>query len=145
MDKVNQQLQIIPGKTGIRKRSLLCRIIQVSALTYFLVPALLFLAGLGYSGKIIRFIEDYYKPGDISPENFTLVAGAGSFLYLACAAGIVLFMMKRKIGFYIFFLAALIIFSIDLAFLDFDWMRYLLHTGFIFILGIAHFSKRCYT
>ena len=144
MDMENLQLQVIPGKTGIRKRSLLCKIIQISALTYFLVPALLFTAGLGYSGKIIRFIEDYYKPGDISPENFTLVAGVCSFLYFASAAGILLFMLNRKFGFYIFFLSAVITFSLDLTFLDFDWIRYLIHSGYIFLLGIAHFSRRCY-
>jgi hypothetical protein len=145
MDKENLQIQLIPGKTGTRKRSLLCKIILISALTYFLFPALLFLTGLAYSGKIIHFIEDYYKPGDISPENFTLAIGIAFFLYLASAAGIILFMMKKKVGFYLFFMAAVVIFSLDLAFLDFDWMRYLMHTGFIFILGIAHFSKRCYS
>jgi type IV secretory pathway TrbL component len=144
MDKENLQLQVIPKQAGIRKRSLFCQIILISALTYFLIPALLFLAGLVYSGKIIQFIREYYKPGDISPENLVWVAVAGSFLYLASVAGILLFILKRKIGFYIFFLAAVVIFSMDLAFIDFDWIRYLIHSGFIFILGIAHFSKRCY-
>ena len=144
MAKETQQLQVISKKTGIRKRSVLCQVILVSALTYFLIPALLFIAGMIYSGSIIRFISEYYKPGDLSPEYYTWVAVAGSFLYLASAAGILLFLLKKKIGFYIFSLSAVVIFSLDLVFLDFDWIRYLIHSGYIFILGIAHFSKRCY-
>jgi hypothetical protein len=144
MDQENIQLQVIPKKTGVRKRSLFCLVILVSAVTYFLIPALLFIASLVYSGKIIQFISEYYKPGDLSPENYIWISVIGSFLYLSSVAGILLFIFKRKIGFYIFLLTAVLIFSLDLAFLDFDWIRYLIHTGFIFILGIAHFSKRCY-
>jgi hypothetical protein len=114
------------------------------ALTYFLILALLLLAGSVLSGKIIHAISTYYGPEDISPLYFRWFAFTGSALYLMSSAGIILFMLNRKSGFYIFFAAALIIFSLDLAFFDFDWLRYLIHTGLIFILGIAHFSKRCY-
>jgi len=143
MDK-DLQLQVIPKQSGIRKRPLLCQVILFSALTYFLIPAFLFIAGLAYSGRIISIIQTYSGTGDISPEMFTWVALTGAFLYLVSVAGIFLFILKKKIGFYLFFLAALVIFSLDLAFLEFDWIRYLIHTGYIFMLGIAHFSRRCY-
>lgn len=114
------------------------------ALTYFLILALLFLSGVIFSGKIILILSDYYQGTEKFPSHFRWFAFGGTLLYFTSVTGIILFFLKRKIGFYIFFLAALLIFSIDLAFFDFDWLRYLIHTGFIFILGIAHFSKRCY-
>jgi hypothetical protein len=129
----------------IKKRSFLCRIVLAMALTYFLILALLFLAGAFFSGKIIQSISPYYGHGETAPEIFGWFAITGAFLYFAATAGIILFLLKRKAGFYLFFIAALIIFSLDLAFLNFDWMRYLIHTGFIFLLGIAHFSRRCYS
>ena len=128
----------------IKKRSLFCRIILSMAMTYFLILALLFLAGSIFSEKIINMISPYYGPGEKPSVIFNGFAWTGAVLYFMSSAGILLFMLNRKAGFYIFFLAALVIFSLDLAFLDFDWLRYLIHTGFIFILGIAHFSKRCY-
>jgi len=137
------QARFLPA--GIRKKSLFCRIILYSALTYFLILALLFAAGTIFSGKITQIISSYYSPGDNFPGYFLWVALTGTFLYFAAVSGILLFLFNRKAGFYIFFTASLIIFSLDLAFLIFDWLRYLIHTGFIFILGIAHFSKRCYS
>lgn len=114
------------------------------ALTYFLLLALLFLAGLVFSRNIIQAISFYFGPEDLTPFLFRWFVIAGTSLYAAAAAGIILFLLNRKVGFYLFFIAALIIFSLDLAFFNFDWLRYLIHTWFIFILGIAHFSKRCY-
>jgi len=129
---------------GIKKRSFLCRIILSMALTYFLILALLFIAGVVFSGRIIQAVSPYFSSEKPSPEIFRWFAIGGATLYSAAAAGIILFLLKRKTGFYLFFISAVIIFSLDLAFLHFDWLRYLTHTGFIFILGIAHFSKRCY-
>jgi hypothetical protein len=142
MNTPENQAMLEPAR--FKKKSFFCKIISYSALTYFLILALLFLAGSVFSGKIIQAISAYYGPEDSSPGLFRWFAMAGTALYFTSVAGIILFMLKRKIGFYIFFIAALVIFSLDLAFLDFDWLRYLIHTGFIFILGIAHFSKRCY-
>ena len=136
--------QVILKPAGIKKRSFFCRIILSMALTYFLILALLFLAGAVFSGKIVQVLSSYYNPDDSSPAIFHWFAFVGSALYLLSVTGIILFILKRKAGFYIFFIAALIIFTLDLALLNFDWLRYLIHTGFIFILGIAHFSKRCY-
>ena len=141
---VSPDNQVVPTKARIKKRSLFCWIILTTAMTYFLILALLFLAGTIFSGRIIDIISPYHSPSENPAtlfKGFTLI---GASLYFISVFGILLFMLNRKAGFYIFFLAALTIFSLDLAFLDFDWLRYLIHSGFIFILGIAHFSKRCY-
>ncbi|MFA4862524.1 MAG: hypothetical protein WC605_02010 [Bacteroidales bacterium] len=142
MSSPDLQEKLPPAR--IKKRSFLCRIILSMALTYFLILALIFLAGLMFSRNINQAISSYYGPEDPSPYFFRWFVIAGAALYTAATAGIILFLLKRKVGFYLFFVAALIIFSLDLAFLNFDWLRYLIHTGFIFILGIAHFSRRCY-
>jgi hypothetical protein len=128
----------------IRNRPFLCSIILSAALTYFLILALLFLAAIIFSGKIMDIIRIYYDPEINLKGHFLWIALTGAILYGGSVAGIILFMLKRKSGFFIFFAATLIIFSLDFAFLEFDWLRYLIHSGFIFTLGIAHFSKRCY-
>jgi hypothetical protein len=140
----DEQLQLIPKQARIKKRTLFCWIILSMAMTYFLTLALLFLAALIFSGKIIDIITPYYVIKDDLPVFFNLLALSGSALYFTAVCGILFFMLKRRSGFYIFFGAALVIFSLDLTFLAFDWLRYLILSGFIFILGIAHFSKRCY-
>jgi len=114
------------------------------ALTYFLILALLFLAGLIYSVSISDILSAYYNDQANLPLYFKSNALTGFILFLTASAGIVLFMLRRKAGFYIFFAASVVIFALDLSFLVFDWLRYLVHSGFIFVLGIAHFSKRCY-
>lgn len=135
---------IPPKPVRIKKRTLFCLVILTAALTYFLILALLFLAGSIFSDRIIELISPYYSDEEGIPVIFSGFAITGSILYFLSSAGIILFIYKRKAGFYLFFLATVIIFSLDLAFLNFDWLRYLIHSGFIFILGIAHFSKRCY-
>jgi hypothetical protein len=144
MDKENLAVQVIPKQAGTRKRSLFCLVVLYSALTYFLILALLFLAGLIFSVEIFQAIEKYYVEGEISRQLYTWIALGGTLLYMSSVAGILLFIFKKKFGFFIFFMAAVVIFSLDLSFLEFDWLRYLVHSGFIFMLGIAHFSKRCY-
>jgi hypothetical protein len=136
--------QTILEPVRIRKKSYFCKIVFYSALTYFLILALLFVAGSVFSGKIVEIINLYYTPGDYFHGLFGLFAILGAALYVAASVGIILFMNSRRAGFYIFFIALLAIFILDLSFLEFDWLRYLIHTGFIFVLGIAHFSKRCY-
>jgi hypothetical protein len=132
----------IPAR--VKKKSFLCRIILSMALTYFLILALLFLAGSMFSGNIIHAISSYYSPEDPSPDRFRWFVMVGTALFSLAVAGIILIMLNHKAGFYISIFALLVIFVLDLNFLNFDWLRYLVHTGFIFILGIAHFSKRCY-
>ena len=51
---------------------------------------------------------------------------------------------KHRAGFYIYLAAAILLLGTDLLLLEFDWMRYLVNSGFIFILGLVHFSGRCY-
>ncbi len=144
MKNTENQSALIPLKAGIKKRSLLCWIFLCMAMTYFLILALLFLAGTIFSERIIEIISPYYGPDEVLPSRLHLFMLIGTVLYLISSAGILLFMLKRKAGFYIFFAATVIIFSLDLAFLSFDWLRYLTLSGFIFLLGIAHISKRCY-
>lgn len=141
----SENLVPIPPKPArIKKRTLFCLVILTASLTYFMILAILFLAGSIFSDRIIDLIAPYYSDKEGIPVIFSSFAISGSILYFLSSAGIILFIYKRKIGFYIFFIATVIIFSLDLAFLNFDWLRYLIHSGFIFILGIAHFSKRCY-
>jgi hypothetical protein len=140
----NQEDQPDLKQAGIKNRSLFCRIILSMALTYFLILALLFLAGSIFSGRIIEIIGPYYSIENPFPPLFIGFALGGAALYFISSAGIILFMLNRRIGFYIFFVSVLVIFALDLTFLVFDWLRYLIVTGFIFMLGIAHFSRRCY-
>ena len=142
---INESESLVPLKrAGTRKKLFFCRILQTVAVTYFMVLALLFLAGLVYSVRITDMISPYYGEQVNLPLFFKSFALIGSILFFTAATGIIVFMLNRKAGFYIFFTASVVIFTLDLSFLTFDWMRYLVHTGFIFILGIAHFSKRCY-
>jgi hypothetical protein len=138
------EFQENPLPARVKKMSFLCRIILSMALTYFLILALLFLAGAVFSNNIIHAISSYYSPEDPSLQHFRWFVMAGAALFSLAVAGIILIMLNHKAGFYIFIISVLVIFILDLSFLNFDWMRYLIHTGFIFILGIAHFSKRCY-
>jgi hypothetical protein len=144
MVKMNRQIQTIPETASTRKKNLLCSIILYSALTYFLVLALLFLAGTVFSGKITSFLEPYYLQKASLAINFFWIVFVGTALYSTAGTGIILFLLGRKGGFYIFILAGVLIFSLELYYLIFDWLRYLIHSGYIFLLGIAHFSGKCY-
>jgi hypothetical protein len=136
--------QIISGRARIREKPFFCRLIFYSALTYFLILALLFLAGGFFSGKIIEIINHYYNAGKYFHGFFRLFIISGAVLYIVASSGILLIMNNFKAGFYIFLIALVAIFILDLYFLEFDWLRYLIQSGFLFVLGIAHFSKRCY-
>lgn len=138
------EIQTASEPARIRKKSFFCKIVLYSALTYFLILALLFVSGSLFSGKIVEIINSYYDPGEDFHGLFRLFAISGAALYLTASVGIILVMNNRKAGFYIFFIALLAIFILDLSFLKFDWLRYLIHTGFVFVIGIAHFSRRCY-
>lgn len=133
-----------PLKARTGKRPFLCTVILSIALTYFTLLALLFLSGLIFSGKIIAIITPYMVDSEKSPGLFLPFALTGTLLFLTASAGIVIFFMKKKWGFYLFFAAALAIFGLDFLVLTFDWIRYLALSGFIFLLGMAHFTGRCY-
>jgi hypothetical protein len=126
------------------KRPVICSIILAMALTYFLILTLLFLAALVYSKEIIRATGHYYSPQDFNENSIIGFIAAGTFLFMLASAGIVLMLLKKRLGFYLFTPAVLAIFITDLVLLDFDWLRYLILSGFLFLLGILHFSRRCY-
>jgi hypothetical protein len=127
-----------------KKRPFICTVLLTVALTYFAVLALLFAAALIFSGDITGTLRKYLESGQEIQNRFTWFALGGSLLFFAAVAGLLLMLMKRRSGFFLFFISALAIFTFDLIFLDFDWLRYLIHSGLIFITGILHFSKRCY-
>jgi hypothetical protein len=128
----------------IRKRSWVCSLMLTMALTYFILIFLLFLAGLIFHNDLTRALEQYYQPGEFREGAMLWFMIAGTLLYACCSSGIILFLLKRKSGFFLFFSTALVIFILDLIFLEFDLLRYLIHSGFFFIIGLMHFSKRCY-
>jgi hypothetical protein len=114
------------------------------ALTYFLIIALLFLAGLLFSGTVNEVVGSYYGLEEEFASKYFSFIITGTILFLTIVAGIIIFMMKYRAGFYIFIAAILVTIILDLTFLRFDWVRYLIQSGFIFLLGIAHFSRKCY-
>ncbi len=130
--------------TRARKRPFICGLLLTLALTYFLVMALLFSLSLVFSGDIQRVLSQYYTQEEFNASYILIFSLAGSLLFWGSSAGIVLFLLKRKGGFYLFFLTALVILILDFIFLDFDWLRYLILTGFLFTAGVLHLSKRCY-
>lgn len=131
-------------KKEIRKRSFICHVIQSMALTYFLILALLFLAGLLFSDTLANALQPYYGAGFDIKSHFKWFIVSGTVLFMMTSAGIIFFMLKRKIGFYLFLFSCVITLILDLSFLHFDWLRYLIQSGFIFLIGIAHFSGKCY-
>lgn len=131
-------------KKEIRKRSFVCHVIQSMALTYFLIFALLFLAGLLFSNTVADALRPYYGAGFDMRSHYNWFIITGTVLFMMSSAGIIIFMLKQKIGFYLFLISCVITLILDLSFLHFDWLRYLIQSGFIFLLGIAHFSGKCY-
>jgi hypothetical protein len=128
----------------IRKKPVICSMILAMALTYFLVLFIMFFVALVFSGDITKTISYYYRGPDFNPSAIIWFILVGTFVYLSGVTGIILMLANRKSGFYLFFLTALTILLLDFIVLDFDWLRYLIHSGFIFLLGILHFSGRCY-
>ncbi|MBW6460155.1 MAG: hypothetical protein K0B08_06235 [Bacteroidales bacterium] len=126
------------------KRPFLCTIVLSMTLTYFLVLALIFLAGTIFSKDISEILAKYDSWNMHSPHHFRWIAWIGTGLLLLSCAGIIVMLIKKRIGFYIFIAAAIVIFALDMIFFKFDWLRYIMHTGFIFITGIVHFSGKCY-
>jgi hypothetical protein len=120
-----------------------CTLVHTIALTYFMVLTLLFLSGLVYSELIRDILNEYAQPEAPGP-GFLWLAASGFILFAGASAGLILSMRKRRGGFYITALVILAIMALDFYFFTFDWLRYLIHSGLIFLLGIAHFSGRCY-
>lgn len=131
--------------TKYGKRPFSCRVILAMVMTYFFILTLLFLAALVFSGEITGIMENYFDPLEFKPQKIKWFIVIGAILFSLCSIGLILQSFRRKGGFYLFFLTALVILTLDLIFLDFDWLRYLIHSGLMFLAGMVHFSKRCYT
>jgi len=126
------------------RRPFICTVVLSAAMTYFGILTLLFLTGIVFSRDILNAIAPYDPAGRASSPSVPLFLIAGTGLYVMISTGLVLFMVKRRLGFYLFLTATVVLLILDLIYLEFDWIRYLAATGFIFILGIMHFSGKCY-
>lgn len=120
-----------------------CSLVLVLALTYYAVYLALFIAGIFYSGNIVRIFNNY-GPEVFPGREFYLFLSAGTLLYALAVGGLLMMVFKIRGGFYLFSASIIVILIIDLAFFEFDWIRYLVNTGLLFLLGILHFSGRCY-
>jgi NADH:ubiquinone oxidoreductase subunit K len=114
-------------------------------MTYFIILALLFLTALIFSGDITGIMTNYFDPEVYNPDKIIWFVVIGALLFSLCSTGLILQSFRRRGGFYLFFSTALVILALDLIFLNFDWLRYLIHSGLMFLAGVVHFSKRCYT
>jgi hypothetical protein len=121
-----------------------CRAILLIALTYYGILNLLFLGMLVFSGYIRKASDPWFELEGTSPALQAMIIITGLLILLACTSGIVLFLRQRRGGFYIFLGGAVLLWIADFFLLEFDWIRYLINTGFIFFLGILHFSRKCY-
>lgn len=133
-----------PQQTGVKNRPFYCIAFVTVALTWFLALFLLFLTGLLYQGRISGILSLYESGDEKLIGSFTVFTSTGAFLFLAACAGLLVMLLKKRWGFYLFFGTSLVILGLDFAFLAFDWMRYLAVTGLIFLIGLSHFSRRCY-
>ena len=125
------------------KKPFLCTLMTSVIVTYCLFLAILFLAGLFYSGKIIGILSQYYDPGIGLQAWFYRFGIIGAMLYLAASVGVILFMRNLKYGFHIFFLSLVAIMILDFFTFHFDWLRYLVHSGTFFIMVVIYFSGKC--
>ena len=121
-----------------------CRIFLLMALTYYGIINLLFLGMLIFSGRIEKATEPWFQAEGFSNLTIIIFIVIGLLILLMCTSGITLFLKQRKGGYYLFLAGAVILWVADFFLLQFDWLRYLINTGFIFILGVMHFSGKCY-
>ena len=114
------------------------------ALTYYGIINLLFIGMLVFSGRIRKATEPWFITEDLNHRRVLLFIIAGVVIFTLCTTGIILMLKKYKPGFYLFLGGAVLVLVSDFFLLEFDWIRYLINTGFIFILGILHFTGICY-
>lgn len=114
------------------------------ALTYYGLINLLFVAMLVLHDRMLRAVRPYFEIENFNEKALLYFIIAGTLILLLCNAGLLLMSMKRKGGFYLYLSGAVILLIIDSFFLQFDLIRYLLNTGFIFILGVLHFTGKIY-
>jgi hypothetical protein len=121
-----------------------CKVFLWMALTYYGIINLLFLGMLVLSDRIRKATEPWFESEGFSNTTLLLFIIAGLLILLICTSGLVLFLRQKKGGYYLFLSGAIFLWIADFFLLEFDWMRYLINSGFIFILGIMHFSGKCY-
>lgn len=114
------------------------------AITYYGILNLLFLGMLVFSARIRQAAEPWYTTDGIDNMKIILIILLGLAILTMCTSGIVLMLKKRRGGYFIYLAGAVILWVADFFLLEFDWIRYLINSGFIFILGVIHFSGRCY-
>lgn len=123
----------------------LCRLVILTAMTYFGVFLILFLGAFVFTGKIYGILSPYFAEGEFQKSRYIAISGAGALIYALAWAGLLMMMMNRKAGFYLFILMVIVLIVTDFFLVDFDWIRYLLNTGFAFLVGIVHFTGKCYS
>jgi hypothetical protein len=128
----------------LRQRPFLCRFFFLSALTWFGIYLLVFIALLLFSGRLAEIFSWYAQPGVPGKIDIRLFAGAGTFLYLIVFSGLVIMYSRRPWGLSIFIPGLIALMALDFSFMNFDWLRYLVNSGFAFLVGILHFSRGCY-
>lgn len=93
---------------------------------------------------MIKAVAPYFEKENINEKTLLAFIATATLILLSCNAGILLILLKKKAGLYFFLTGAIILLVIDSFFLQFDVIRYLLNTGFIFIVGFLHLTGRCY-
>jgi hypothetical protein len=118
--------------------------VLLMALTYYGIINLLFLGMLIFSGSIRKATEPWFEKEGISNIGLILFILLGLLILIMCTSGITLFLKQKKGGYYIYLAGAIVLWIADFFLLEFDWIRYLINSGFIFLLGIMHFTGKCY-
>jgi len=118
---------------------------MVMALTYYGIINLLFLGMIIFSGKIRKANQPWFDSEGFDTKTLYIFIILGFIILLMCTSGIFLMLKKRRGGFYLFLAGAILLLVSDFFLVEFDWMRYLINSGFIFLLGILHFTGKCYS
>lgn len=139
MNKDLQESKRVKGKP------FLCKLVILTAMTYFGVFLILFLGAFIFTDKIYGIIAPYFSEGEFLKGKYLAIAGTGTLIYALAWVGLLMMNINRKAGFYLFILMVVIMIISDFFLVDFDWIRYLLNSGFAFLVGIIHFTGRCYT
>lgn len=114
------------------------------AQTYYGIINLLFLLLVVFQERFIRAVRPYFQTENLNEAVLRYFLLSAAAILLLCNAGIAMMQFRRKNGFFLFLAGGVILLIIDTFFLSFDWVRYLLNSGFIFLLGLLHFTGRAY-
>lgn len=136
-----EDLQLNKSPKG---KPFLCKLVIMTAMTYFGVFLILFLLGLIFTDRIYGILSTYLAEGEFDKGKYILIFGVATLIYSLAWAGLMMMILNRKAGFYLFIVMVIVLIISDFFFIDFDWIRYLLNSGFAFLIGIVHFSGRCY-